>query len=297
MTITQIRYFVEVSNQMSYTKAAQSLYVVQQVVSKQVKRLEEEVGCQLFERQSGSLCLTEAGQILHDFWGRMLQEQEEALWRARCATQGIGRTVRVGALAISTIQDRLAETISVLSEQQPNQHFTVSSDSYRGLYQKLVSGQLDCIISLEDENTRLSDDFEEQPFLELWPSIVIARSHPLYREGVTAKELANTTFYILSSNFSWHAEHNTLKYCSMCGFMPRHIEYFDDVGSMEMALYAGTGISIIYAEFFRNPAGRLMVVPLEDNPRKISTQFSVTYRKNQKDRLAPFLAELLKNRN
>lgn len=194
MTIAQIRYFVEVSNQMSYTKAAKNLYVVQQVVSKQVKRLEEEVGCPLLEHRSGHLCLTEAGKVLYDFWGRMLPEQEEALQRARRVTQGLGRTVRIGALAISSIQNRLAEAISVVSERQPDPHFTVCSDSYRGLYQKLVSGQLDCILSLEDENRGLSDAFEEQPFLELWPSIVIAKNHPLYREGLTAKELADTTF-------------------------------------------------------------------------------------------------------
>ena len=262
MTITQIRYFVEAARQMSFTKAAEQMFTIQQVVSKQVKRLEEEAGCPFFERRSGRLYLTEAGRILYDFWSRMLMEQEEALERARHTVQSSGRIIRIGTLAISSIQDRLAEAISTVSVQQPGQHFTVTNDSYRGLYQKLVSDELDCILSLEDENTGLSEAFEEQTFLEIWPAIVMARNHPLYREGVTAKELCDTTFYILSGRFSWHAEHNTLKYCSLCGFLPRHIEYFDDVGSMEMALYAGKGISIIYAEFFRNPSGYLKVIPL-----------------------------------
>ena len=48
MTITQIRYFVQVAENMSFTKAARQLYVAQQVVSKQVKRLEEELGFLLF---------------------------------------------------------------------------------------------------------------------------------------------------------------------------------------------------------------------------------------------------------
>ena len=49
MTITQIRYFVQVAENMNFTKAARQLYVAQQVVSKQVKRLEEELGFLLFE--------------------------------------------------------------------------------------------------------------------------------------------------------------------------------------------------------------------------------------------------------
>lgn len=52
MTITQIRYFVQVAENMNFTKAARQLYVAQQVVSKQVKRLEEELGFLLFESNS-----------------------------------------------------------------------------------------------------------------------------------------------------------------------------------------------------------------------------------------------------
>ena len=45
MTITQIRYFLETAKCKSFTRAAANNFVVQQVVSKQVKRLEVFTGC------------------------------------------------------------------------------------------------------------------------------------------------------------------------------------------------------------------------------------------------------------
>jgi DNA-binding transcriptional LysR family regulator len=44
MTITQIRYFLDTAKFKSFTRAASNSFVVQQVVSKQVKRLEDELG-------------------------------------------------------------------------------------------------------------------------------------------------------------------------------------------------------------------------------------------------------------
>ena len=295
MTISQIRYFIEVSEQMSFTKAAVNLFVTQQLVSKQVKRLEEELGYPLFERKFGHLSLTEAGVILFDFWKQMLKDQEKALVKAKQAAQGESPTVRVGTIPISSLYDRISDAITAVSAQSGDKKFSINSDSYIGLYKKLMADELDCIISLADENTGLSDEFEEQAFMEIWPSLVISRYHPLCREDLTVRDLTDTTFYILSENFSWKAEHNVLKYCSMCGVMPKHIEYFDDVNSLEMALYAGRGVSLIYAELFRNPSNHLMVIPLEQNPMRISNYFSVAYRKNKKGQLDAFIKELLKN--
>lgn len=296
MTITQIRYFLEVSEQNSFTKAAANLFVTQQLVSKQVKRLEEELGYPLFDRGSAHLSLTGAGEILYGFWKQMLEDQERTLEKAKNVMQGEIPTVRVGTVAISSLYDRISDAIAAVSAQSGDKNFTISSDSYIGLYKKLVSDELDCIISVTDENTGLSDEFEEQPFMEIWPSIVISKHHPLYREGLTVRDLSDTTFYILSDKFSWKAEHNTLKYCSLCGVMPKYIAYFDDVNSMEMALYAGRGAALVYAELFRNPSDHLMVIPLEQNTMKYSNYFSVAYRKKKKGQLEAFIRELVKSR-
>ena len=64
MDFRQLENFVEVCEKMSFTKAANNLYISQQGVSKSIKALEEELGVRLFFRTNSSLALTNYGTIL-----------------------------------------------------------------------------------------------------------------------------------------------------------------------------------------------------------------------------------------
>ena len=75
MTITQIRYFVQVAENMNFTKAARQLYVAQQVVSKQVKRLEEELGFLLFERTAQGITLSAGGQKMYQYCNEIIEKK------------------------------------------------------------------------------------------------------------------------------------------------------------------------------------------------------------------------------
>ena len=65
MNMTDIEYFLKVAELMSFSKAAEALFVTQQAVSLHVKHLEETYGVRLFERHP-SLRLTPAGYRLID---------------------------------------------------------------------------------------------------------------------------------------------------------------------------------------------------------------------------------------
>ena len=64
MKLHLLRMFTEVAEQMSFSCAAEALYVSQPAVSKAVKELENQLGVPLFERGAGKLTLTEAGALL-----------------------------------------------------------------------------------------------------------------------------------------------------------------------------------------------------------------------------------------
>lgn len=67
MTITQIKYFVAVAECLNFTKAADQLYVTQQVISKQIKHLEKEIGFDLFKRDKRNVILTEGERFFMHF--------------------------------------------------------------------------------------------------------------------------------------------------------------------------------------------------------------------------------------
>ena len=63
MNLNQLKYFVAVAEQQSFTKAAAQLFVTQPMLTRSIKHLEEELNVLLIERTSKSFYLTDAGRI------------------------------------------------------------------------------------------------------------------------------------------------------------------------------------------------------------------------------------------
>ena len=66
LSLRQLRYFLEVAQLHSFTRAAEVLHVAQSALSRQVRMLEEELGVTLFNRVDRGVTLTEAGARLRD---------------------------------------------------------------------------------------------------------------------------------------------------------------------------------------------------------------------------------------
>lgn len=78
MNSSQLRAFLAVAQHGSFSKAAETLYLTQPAISKQVQALEELLGVRLFDRVGRSILLTQAGTILHHHARIAFQTLEEA---------------------------------------------------------------------------------------------------------------------------------------------------------------------------------------------------------------------------
>ncbi len=76
MNIKQLRIFVEVCEQGSFTRAANKLFMTQQAVSHSIVTLENSLNCTLFDRNAGALLLTESGIFLRDNCQTLLREDD-----------------------------------------------------------------------------------------------------------------------------------------------------------------------------------------------------------------------------
>ena len=94
-----LRYFWAVAHEGNLTRAANRLHVSQSAVSVQIKKLEQQLGQELFERDGRSLILTEAGSIALEYADAVFRLGDELL--GTLSTQGdtTRRVLRVGALA------------------------------------------------------------------------------------------------------------------------------------------------------------------------------------------------------
>jgi LysR family glycine cleavage system transcriptional activator len=79
--------FEAAARTLSFTKAAEELFITQSAVSRQIKALEDHLGIRLFERRPRSLALTENGQALHRISADVLERLQTATDQLRAASR------------------------------------------------------------------------------------------------------------------------------------------------------------------------------------------------------------------
>lgn len=117
--LRQLRTFVAVAEELSFTRAAERLFLGQQAVSKSVQQLERELGVELLERTTHEVRLTPAGAALLAAGRDALETADAAFERARQVGLGLSGRVRVGFSPAVGIGER-EEVVRVLRDGAPD---------------------------------------------------------------------------------------------------------------------------------------------------------------------------------
>jgi LysR family transcriptional activator of glutamate synthase operon len=103
MELRQLEYFAAVAHHGQFTRAARELNVAQPAISQQIKRLESEIGLELFNRSTRRVELTDAGSLLLGRALRILAEVEGARQEMSEVTGLLRGRVAIGALPVSRV--------------------------------------------------------------------------------------------------------------------------------------------------------------------------------------------------
>ena len=138
-----MRTFVTVADKASMTAAANALHLTQGAVSQQVKRLEEVLGCSLFERDRRGLRLTRSGERLFDKAKRLLSLNDE-IW-AEMAGSAVAGQVRLG-VPYDLVGTLLAPVLKAYAETYPQVEISLVCASSPELASALAAGTIDLAV-------------------------------------------------------------------------------------------------------------------------------------------------------
>jgi DNA-binding transcriptional LysR family regulator len=96
VSLRQLRAFVAVSSHGSFTKAAERVHVTQAGLSAMIRELEAQVGCQLFERTTRMVTLTDAGKRLLPVATRAVHDLEASMAELGDATASGKKRLKIG---------------------------------------------------------------------------------------------------------------------------------------------------------------------------------------------------------
>jgi DNA-binding transcriptional LysR family regulator len=146
MELRQLRYFVAIAEERSFTRASERLWVAQPGLSSQIRRLEEELGVQLFERHARGVDLTDAGDLLLERARIAVAAADDASAIGHDLADGLVGTIRLGVAT----EARWADVDALLGDfarERPDVELTVIESHGGTLMRELRDGRLDAVIA------------------------------------------------------------------------------------------------------------------------------------------------------
>ena len=126
MIDTRLKVFRSVATLLSFTKAANELFISQPAISKHIQELEKEYGVQLFDRIGNRIQLTRAGQLMLDHACKIIDAYQNLDFDMKKLTEKSGGELRIGA-STTISQYVLPELIAEFRKLYPDIRITLLS--------------------------------------------------------------------------------------------------------------------------------------------------------------------------
>lgn len=136
MDILQLKYFLEVARTEHVTHSARNLRIAQPALTQSIKRLETELGVELFARAGRNIRLTPAGAYLRDRIAPAMEILETAPEDVRAFAAGEAGTVKVGIFSASNV---VVDAITAYRASFPSVNFRITQDEFESACDITVS--------------------------------------------------------------------------------------------------------------------------------------------------------------
>ena len=189
MDLRQLRYFAQIVECGSLSKASRQLFIAQPALSQQLSKLEDEVGKPLFNRSSKGVTPTENGLALYNHARFMLRQLDQALSIARQESVAVQGMVSVG-LPATTVAALGLPLVRRVRERFPGILLNVVEGMSGHIGQMMRMGQLDLAVLFAND---VATDLSVEPLLEEELFVMLPRASALVaprRTSITIAEAA-----------------------------------------------------------------------------------------------------------
>ncbi|WP_196591478.1 LysR family transcriptional regulator [Pectinatus frisingensis] len=259
MDILQLKYFREVAQSESMTKAAEKLHIAQPSLSKTILRLEKGLGVVLFDRVGKRIKLNDYGKLFLKRVERVFNELD-AGQRELADLAGIGQEhVTLGASSSRFLPNLLNEFL--VGHPQVNfrlRHFARQAE----MQEQLLNGQIDLsIFFLPVIHPQIHSEplIDEEIFLAVPP-----KHHLAGRKSIQLREAAAESFISYTADSElWDITHN---FCRQAGFEPGIVFEIESLEAIATLVNAGLGVTFLPAYWRQSDISHLPVQLHIENP-------------------------------
>lgn len=297
MEIRQLRYFIAVADTLSFSRAAEIVYLSQPALSRQINDLEKELCLPLFSRSTRAVELTEAGKafvpIAKEFISRWEKIAPELRNSVSPENRALSLTLGVDHRAMTDPERRvqIMEYLYSLRKKYPGILILLRVQSYQSLVQNLSAKALDGALVL-DREMEYRTGIEPHCLLQE-EMVLVFRSDNKHYEGDYADVIMNRGLILVDREPQGLS--HIIRILSDLHLEP-HIRFCESVDDMTMTVETGESAMILpqsVVKKLNNPYLQTLRIPSEYARLQLALLYAASPQRPLLDELRRGLEELL----
>lgn len=269
MEIQQLYYYMELCKQKNFTEAGYACNMTQGALSKQIRKLENELGITLIRRNTRKIELSKEGEIFLSYAKKMTGTYEEMLKNVQK-----NQEIKIGCMPVLAPY-HFARLVADFRKEYPDIKLVIDERIASEIQEN--SDRYDFLI-LRENMMEDQKKFRFSPLYDDKLCAVLYEKHPLYgRDRLQLKELKDDVF-IFPERGSGSYE-VFYKSCEKAGFEPKIAFEFPQANTIMSFVSEGVGVTITFSTVYREAkCAGVKMIPLED---ELHSVISLFYRKNK----------------
>jgi len=263
----QLRYFIAVAEELSFTRAAIRLHISQPPLSQQIQALERDLGVSLLERSKRRVALTEPGRVFLEQARQVLAQAELARSRATAAAAGHSGQLRLAYTLSVSFHPALPRALLRHRQVAPEVNIQLCEMYTEPQFAALLANEID-VGFVRDQPSHIQAArqlqlrvLDREPLLLALPS-----SHPLAaRDELRMGEVADEAFVTQPRELAATLHDRLRTLAAEAGFQPRIVQQAQQINGLLALVAAGLGMALVPATMRAVRLAGVSYVPLADH--------------------------------
>ena len=289
LELRHIKYFLAVADTLHFRKAAETLFISQPGLSRQIKYMENNLGVKLFDRHNRDVKLTHVGLYLKLELTKNIKNLESILHHAKLLEDGKDGQLNFGFVG-SAMQQIIPELLLKFTKNHPNILFSLKEMDNQKQIEELIAQNIDIgFVRLE----RIPKMVESFPILKEFFCLVLPKNHPINATNFKKlSQLKDEHFILFDPEYSASYYEKVMDIFQDSGFSPLVSHNTIHAGSIYKLVENGFGISIVPNSLKLNENSLIKFIDLDKISQR--TVLSVVWNKNNTNPILEKFLEYVK---
>jgi DNA-binding transcriptional LysR family regulator len=263
MELRHLRTVEAVARHRSLTKAGEELFLTQSAVSQQIRRLETELGVDVFHRTSRRVELTAEGRVILGYAQRALAEVDHLHQELEHITGLLSGELRIGGLYPTGHYDLFA-MLAAFHEAHPGVAIHMTEGTQDDTFAALRGDELDCAFIAHDPDA-IGDEFSADLLFKDELVVALPAEHPLTAQGaVTFEDIAATDLVAFRENSAMRLRLE--RKMAARGLQPRNAFICTEMAAVRALASSGLGVAVIPRSVAEQPGPPIELRPFGPEP-------------------------------